>query len=70
MSTRADVEKPSTDAVSTQPDPAADAKQEAEDKPEATGDLAERKVRVVGPAYLPDPVEAIDLRAPAQTAIQ
>ncbi len=71
MSTRADAEKPSTDAISTQPDPAAaDAKKQAEDKPEATGDLAERKVRVVGPAYLPDPVEAIGLRAPAQTAIQ
>ncbi len=70
MSTRADADKPSTDVVSTQPDPAADAKQKAEDKQEATGDLAERKVRVVGPAYLPDPGEAIDLRAPAQTAIQ
>lgn len=31
---------------------------------------AERKVRVVGPAYLPDPEGAIDLRAPARTAIQ
>ena len=71
MSTRADAEKPSSDAVSTQPDPAAaDGKQQEEDKPEATGALAERKVRVVGPAYLPDPVGAIDLRAPAQTAIQ
>ena len=71
MSTRADAEKPSTDVASTQPDPAtADVKQQAEDRPEATGDLAERKVRVVGPAYLPDPVGAIDLRAPAQTAIQ
>lgn len=71
MSTRADADEPSTDVVSTQPDEtAADVKRPAEDKPEATGDLAERKVRVVGPAYLPDPGEAIDLRAPAQTAIQ
>lgn len=31
---------------------------------------AGRKVRVVGPAYLPDPEGAIDLRAPARTAIQ
>lgn len=71
MSTRADAEKPSTDVASAPPDPAAaDGKQQSEDRPEATGDLAERKVRVVGPAYLPDPVGAIDLRAPAQTAIQ
>jgi hypothetical protein len=29
-----------------------------------------RKVRVVGPVFLPDPAEAIDLRAPAQTQVQ
>jgi len=30
----------------------------------------QRKVRVVGPAFLPDPSGAIDLRAPAQKAVQ
>lgn len=36
---------------------------------EAAGsaDQQDRKVRVVGPVFLPDPGEAIDLRAPAQT---
>jgi hypothetical protein len=28
---------------------------------------AERRVRVVGPRFLPDPEEALDLRAPART---
>lgn len=31
---------------------------------------AERKVRVVGPVFLPDPEGAIDLRAPARTPVQ
>jgi hypothetical protein len=30
----------------------------------------QRKVRVVGPAFLPDPAAAIDLRAPAPTAVR
>ena len=29
-----------------------------------------RKVRVVGPEFLPDPEEAIDLRSPAPTAVR
>lgn len=36
----------------------------------ADGDAAERKVRVVGPAYLPDPEAAADPQAPARTAVQ
>lgn len=39
-------------------------------KPVAGAETGERRVRVVGPAYLPDPEDEIDLRAPAQTAIQ
>ena len=58
-------------ATAAEPDPAADEiAQPEDDKPAATGAVAERKVRVVGPAYLPDPEGAIDLRAPARTAIQ
>jgi hypothetical protein len=34
------------------------------------GAAAERVVRVVGPAFLPDPEEAIDLRAPARREIR
>jgi hypothetical protein len=39
-------------------------------KPETTAaigkaDPAERRIRVVGPVFLPDPAGAIDLRAPA-----
>ncbi|MEQ9572392.1 MAG: hypothetical protein RLN95_09980, partial [Nitratireductor sp.] len=34
---------------------------------EDTGEDGERKVRVVGPAFLPDPEAAIDLTAPART---
>lgn len=33
-------------------------------------DADDRKVRVVGPVFLPDPAEAIDLRAPARTQVQ
>lgn len=39
-------------------------------KPNAAGATVEKKVRVVGPAYLPDPEAALDLRAPAPTAIR
>ncbi len=34
------------------------------------GRQTERKVRVVGPAFLPDQGAAIDLRAPARTEVQ
>jgi hypothetical protein len=34
--------------------------------PATPGEAGNRKVRVVGPAFLPDPAEAIDLRAPAR----
>lgn len=36
----------------------------------ADSDADDRKVRVVGPAYLPDPEGAKDPQAPAQTAVQ
>lgn len=39
-------------------------------KPVAGDDIGEKKIRVVGPAYLPDPEGAINLRVPAPTAIQ
>ncbi|MCB1417529.1 MAG: DUF2865 domain-containing protein [Notoacmeibacter sp.] len=41
-------------------------------KPAVTAEAPDddRKVRVVGPAFLPDPEEAIDLRAPAPTAVR
>ena len=39
-------------------------------KPLVGDNTGEKKVRVVGPAYLPDPEGAIDLRVPAPTAIQ
>jgi hypothetical protein len=69
----------------TRPDPAADPetlanrdgrldaealKRLSATRPVAAGETGEKKVRVVGPAYLPDPEGAIDLRAPAPTAIQ
>ena len=69
MSTPSDGEKPSVSPA--QPDPTAKGKElQAEIKPGETDAVAERKVRVVGPAYLPDQQEAIDLRVPARTAIQ
>jgi hypothetical protein len=34
------------------------------------GKQAERKVRVVGPAFLPDQGAAIDLRAPGRTEVR
>jgi hypothetical protein len=37
--------------------------------PEIPLDEEKRKVRVVGPRFLPDPAEAIDLRAPAPTKV-
>lgn len=35
-----------------------------------SGSSGERKVRVVGPVFLPDPEGAIDLQAPARTSVQ
>lgn len=67
----------------SRPDPAADAETEAnrnggldqdvvrrliESSPSA--DVSDRKVRVVGPAYLPDPPKAEARQVPVQTAIQ
>lgn len=39
-------------------------------KPVADGETGDKKVRVVGPAYLPDPEGAINLRVPVPTSIQ
>ena len=38
--------------------------------PERDETAEDRKVRAVGPTFLPDPGSAIDLRAPAQTQVQ
>jgi hypothetical protein len=67
-----DGEDPSTAHASSQPDPAATEDPGGPAGVEAGGEgkAAERRVRVVGPAYLPDPEGAIDLRAPGPTAIQ
>lgn len=85
MGTPNDMETSSIALPSARPDPATDPETlanrggsfDAEDMKRlseaATGEFAidaARKVRVVGPAYLPDPEGAIDLRAPARTAIQ
>lgn len=60
------------------PAPAASKKAAAEENADTAGEapvveipLSEEKrnVRVVGPRFLPDPAEAIDLRAPARTTI-
>jgi hypothetical protein len=39
----------------------------ADTQPAASAAPAERKVRVVGPVFLPDPEEAIDLRSPGRS---
>jgi len=52
--------RPDPDAVAEEPPPPAERDYAA----------ADRKVRVVGPTFLPDPEEALDLRAPAQKAVQ
>ena len=72
-------------APTPRPDPAADPETQANrdggfdatamerlagSKPVAGALPAERKVRVVGPEFLPDPEAAIDLRAPALRTVQ
>lgn len=63
---------PETSSITTLGAPRTEATAEAA-KPRPTTTLpppGERKVRVVGPAFLPDPEGAIDLRAPAPTKVQ
>lgn len=46
------------------------AEQILEDTPARPMGEAERRVRVVGPKFFPDPEEAIDLRAPARNPVR
>ncbi len=58
---------PARTSIVEAPEPRAEAEAGLSPKVPATAsEAANRKVRVVGPAFLPDPAEAIDLRAPAQ----
>lgn len=77
--------QPAIPAPRPRPDPAADPESAAnaaggltaarlrallEPAPETGGEDGERRIRVVGPAFLPDPEEAIDLKAPDRNAVR
>ena len=60
-------DEPPQQSTPVAPTPADDPAKPATPPPAATG---ERKIRVVGPVFLPDPAGAIDLKAPARKPVR